>query len=272
MVRASPRTVASNSREQDKSKVVVQLIDLISELEDCYGGTVWDEAAKESLARLKNEIIQLQIKRVTLRTLSAVREVSAGMFTQFARRAAAARALAERSSEASTYRSAMHVTSYRYFESPFLRQLAVHRDGAMDEVFGGDAALRKSTVRMECVVIVPAKLWRDAASPEGRAGWKSIDAHLTANAGLLDVRTHLVLEEDLNSSSSLSPYLDFGLYGDVAVGVYSCTSGEEELRVEDGSSQLYAQCSQQWERFSHSSANRLEWSEVVHRLKLVDPI
>lgn len=243
---------------------------LIDAYVDRYPHAVFQEAIRSQVAEVKEIFADLLSRRVRIRTVEQLRSACNGMFLRFAERARASMGspAADVPKDRCTYRSACFLGWPDYFDSAFMMQMTKHRRLAFSRVFEDSTDMRKA-ITVEHVLIVPDEAWYvhfAGTRDELRAWWQRprrvIDR--LARHDQVIVVSHRALRE----SGNIDEYLDFGLYGDVAVGLYRRGPFNEELTLHDFGSKEFAQCRLNWDRFIHGRGSEsLDWGEFKCRLE-----
>lgn len=265
---AISRHGSAGSSVSEFGPALFQLLDLLTEYAEGIAGDVFRPAVRSQVAEWRDRTFEILLGQVRLRSLQQIRETSYDMFKCLAQRSLRAKRPAVPSDSglpehASLYRSVSYLSRDDYFESPFLSEMARYRDIAFREVFG-DPAANGSTVQIQRVLVVGQEHWYASPGSGFRDFWNRAEPAICRLASNSTVR--VVSATQLPDSGSSDPILDFGLYGDVAVGVYHRVGDREELLIQDAHSSLFSQCECAWRGLMDPASESIEWTEFTRRL------
>jgi len=180
-----------------------------------------------------------------------------------------------------------------YFERPFIRVLSLELDHAVARVAAVEKSGTRTLIRVDRILIVPTSFYPEGASvatTETINWWKkvynSLGKRMSEMETLgpdsrqpLEISLRVTHEEAIRGHSIPVRDLDFGLYGDEAVGVYSAEGRSSECqhdRVETltihehtaNGPPEFADRKDRWIALQHPNLPKLTWRQVVSRLRL----
>lgn len=176
------------------------------------------------------------------------------------------------------YRSVSICRTKDYFDQAAIRILgesleAVIRNAASSTFSAG------RLVTVDRYIIVPARYFphpqaqaKDLVKMKG--WWRQIYDSLCEHTGpdlcggALEVSLSVLSVKSL-ADAQIEP-IDFGLYGDLAVGIYE-RGNSQVLKICDNTAPEFADCVRLWNLLKHGSFPRLTWCQLVTRLDVDQP-
>lgn len=270
MAHAMSKKVSSRSVPQNPPNIL-QLVEQLEEYIESFVNPVFHQAMKAPIAQIKECLADWLVRRVRIRSIDQLQQVSNGMFRKLSERGADVQGCAETNRKsASLYRSVVYLDSVDYFDRPFISQMATHRDIAVEHVAREQGRKAKELITIQRVIIIPEHRWNSDNTAEFQNWWKSVSSKIDnlQSESKPDGWILCVSEAVLTDTGNLDDFLDFGLYGTVAVGAYRRLQNGEELCLCDSDSELFLRCERMWDRLLHFSSKPIEWGEFKRRLGL----
>lgn len=242
------------------------------------------------LSDAQRSLADLIARRVALRDIETVRSTVRQMFTALALDAA-------HTGRPSRYLSVSLCDEPDYFERPFIKILGLELDDAVTIVAEKQAPKSLPLVAVDRILVVPSRVFPEPAHvafDEMRTWWDKVYRSLGERMSVMETvgpHNHLPVEialkishdEAVNRHNIPLRGLDFGLYGEEAVGVYTADTRDmmasrdlkETLVVHEKSATgpaEFADCMGRWNALQHRSLPSLSWRQLVSRLRLGGPI
>lgn len=270
----SPESISSSHDTRPRfgnNPEIEQVFSTIDGFVDAHSQFVLGPAIASQVNSLKRMLSDLQNGRVRIESILPLREAAFGVCPKFAERCL--KSLydphPEHAANRTQYRSVAHITSSDYFRRPFIVQMANCRRLAFDAVLPKNAQGRNNAIQVEHLLIIPETLWPDPSSLQTMNIAESWDELTLAIDGLHDngqCNVFVVAERSLRKHGCIDKYLDFGLYGDVAVATYMRWSDyHEEVSYFNNPSVEYDQCQLNWLSYK-SDPSSTEWGRFKQML------
>lgn len=258
----------------------------LEDLLDRYPHPVYQAAINAELQRVEQlehhydaKLASLRQGRISLTRLEDIRQTALEMFRKLAEHSLCHDD--RRGRDATTYRGVSECTGRKYFKWPCIRTLGLAFDSAVGRVFGASGDGVPGILRIERLIIVPDRHWIEDGQrlhQRQRTYWRPIAAALDDLISKYPASSHLCTG-GVSAKVWLLPMrvvrlsyvhrrsLDFALYGDIAVGIYTRAKKRERLTLWPGDSSEMRRCEAAWHLLSGSDES-VTWQEMLVRLDL----
>lgn len=156
-----------------------------------------------------------------------------------------------------------------YFERRFISQIGLQRTVAV-AIRSNRCTPDFSLLPVDRIIVVPSDVWiraNEDPEPSAREFWEGIQPKLDEQ---IDQGTTIncAPAEVLELYGMASEYQDFGLYGNLAVGLYSCEDRREQLALYSANSSTMDVCNAIWLDLLNGPCEVTEWKEMKRRARL----
>ena len=217
-------------------------------------------------------------QRIVLEDVGDVREVSFAMFSSLAAQAVWGTGAVNNRS----YRSVSVCSSSRYFRRPLISTIGRAFEQAVAPNVQVQQQSATQPILLDRILIVPDRYWAKPDPPstcrhEILRFWKPILEDVAAQQarcqqnGLIEFRLRVVSQGAARACQLQVRELDFGLYGNIAVGMYQRKGVTEVLLLCGRHSNELRAAEAAWRELSSSQAHGQTWDEFITELD-VDPI
>lgn len=217
---------------------------------------------------------RLRDGQITLWNLDDIRQTAVEMFRMLVEHSQ--RAHAGEADGAAVYRSVSVASSRGYFGRPCIGVLTNAFDSAVARYLGAAHGALEH-LALDRLVIVPTRYWidkHDEVTSAQRTFWLPIRRALGAlqaryeHHKLVKLTIRLMPAQTAKDRHLPLEGLDFGLYGDIAVGLYTRHGERERLTLWPGDATEMRRCDAAWRVLTDPFAKAISWAEMAVRLDL----